>query len=95
MPGGTSPNVRFVVQNGITQKQAARISELTGGNPSRLLAGGLTLADYGGLANRAVQSYGPLVSSVARITDDLLRQCGARLPALETRMIRLLPLREK
>jgi hypothetical protein len=66
-------------------------TRFSAGSLAVLLAGGLTLADYGGLADRAVQSYGPLVSSVARIADDLLRQCGARLPALETRMIRLLP----
>ena len=52
LPGQeNSSNVRFVVQNEITAQQAARISELTGGNPSRLLAGGLTTGGNGlGLA---------------------------------------------
>jgi ribosome modulation factor len=43
---------------------------------------GLTLADYRSIISDGVEAYSPLFLSIARLVDDLLRQCGARLPDL-------------
>jgi hypothetical protein len=47
-------------------------------------AAGLDLPDLSEITGDAVGVFGPLFASVQRILDDLLRQCGARLPSLET-----------
>jgi hypothetical protein len=62
----------------------------TAGEAAVMTASGLTLADFVEIATNAVASYGPLVTSVMCIMDDLLRQCGARLPGMETRSVTLL-----
>jgi len=69
-------------------------ARFTAGEALVMTASGLTLMDYAEIATRAVASYGPLVTSVFRIMDDLLRQCGANMPALESRPVTLIAARD-
>jgi hypothetical protein len=58
-------------------------TRFTAGEALVMTASGLTLADFREIVTEAVESYGPLVNAVMRIIDDLLRQCGARMPDFE------------
>ena len=62
----------------------------TAGEALVLTSSGLTLSDLDEVARDAVEVFGPLLDSVFRILDDLLRQCGAQLPATQRIPVRLL-----
>ncbi len=54
----------------------------TGGDGLVMDAAGLPISEFVAVLEDAVNSYGPVLASLSRIVDDLLRQCGARMPEL-------------
>jgi hypothetical protein len=66
----------------LDQQRSGMDLRYSAGESLLMSACGLTLADLRSIIEDGVDAYSPLFLSIARIVDDLLRQCGARLPPL-------------